>query len=150
MNADHTTCLGYHFPCYLITYWENTLMGLNIFLPDIILKPVCKPLWNEDKFLFPAAFGIFEGQSAFINIRRRQLEHLSDPHPAPCHQLEHQAVSWFGCPENNFVNRFFFDDVPIIRRLCPEKLLQHWRVTRIPKILINSETFIVYLPMVLS
>ena len=62
MNAHHTPCFGHHFPRGLITYRENTLMGLYAFLPDVVFKPVGESLGDKDEFLLSTALGIFKGQ----------------------------------------------------------------------------------------
>ena len=68
VNVNHTTCLGYHFPCGLLTNRGNSLLGLNVFFPDLAFQSVGESLGDEYKFLLSTTFGIFEGQSPFMNI----------------------------------------------------------------------------------
>jgi hypothetical protein len=70
MNPHHATRLGHHFPCCLIAYRKNPLIGLNYFFPDVVFEPVGEFLWDEDEFLLPATLGVSEGQSSFSNVRR--------------------------------------------------------------------------------
>src|SRR5512137_2318704 len=94
MNAHHTAGLGDHFPCCLIAYRKNPLIGLNPLFPDVVLEPVGEFLWDEDEFVLPATLGVSEGQSSFSDIRGGKLQHLADPHSSSCHQLQYQPVSW--------------------------------------------------------
>ena len=78
----------------LAAYWENPLIGLNSFFPDVVFEPVGEFLWDEDEFLLPATLRVSEGQSSLSDIRGGKLQHFADPHPASCHQLQYQPISW--------------------------------------------------------
>ena len=68
MNAHLTAGFCHHGPRSLIAYRENSLMGLNVFLPDVIFESVSEPLRDEDEFLLSATLGVPEGQSPLMYI----------------------------------------------------------------------------------
>jgi hypothetical protein len=94
MNAHNTASFGHHFFRGLITYWENALMGLNPFSPDIVLKPIRESLGDEDEFMLSAIFWDSECQSPLIDIFGNKFQNFTDPHPASCHQFKHQSIPW--------------------------------------------------------
>ena len=59
---------------------------------------------------------------------------MSYSHVASCHKFERDAVSWFGGPEDDFVNGLFLQDSPLIYFTPFEKFAQHRCVTRVWKV----------------
>ena len=69
-----------------------------------------------------------------IDVVGTEVQHFSYSHAASCHEFEHDSVSWFGGPEDDFVNGLFFQDDPLVHRSSFEKLAEHWCVARIGKV----------------
>jgi len=69
-----------------------------------------------------AAFWVSEGQFSVFNVSGSQFQNFSDSHSYPGHEFQHEAVSWFVCLEDDFVDNIYFDDVPEGKVLCFEHL----------------------------
>ena len=63
--------------------------------------------------------------------------HLTDSHPTPGHQFQHQPVANIVCPENDFIDGVFFNNVPMDTGFRPEQFTQHRGITWIFEIAIE-------------
>ena len=59
-------------------------------------------------------------------------------HTALGHKLKHDAITWVGRSENNFINGVFFDDFPLFRTAGSKYFPQNGRVAGILDLKINS------------
>jgi hypothetical protein len=114
------------------------LIWFNVVLFDIFLEPIGHLLRDKDHFELLATFGIPDDQFPAINIPRRQIEHLADPHPSTGHQFQHKTVSGFDCSENEFVDNLLFQNSPLNNLGRLEQFPQHWDAAWIFKLGIES------------
>jgi len=56
---------------------------------------------------------------------------LAHSHTASGHELQHQAVPYFGGAEDDLVNGLFLMDLPTSQIFRPKEFLQHGRIARI-------------------
>ena len=68
-----------------------------------------------------------------MDIWRCQVKDFADSHTAPGHQLQHQPISGVYRTEDDLINRFLIDDVPLDRLRPLEDLFDDGRVTWIGK-----------------
>jgi hypothetical protein len=54
-----------------------------------------------------------DGKASLLNIRWREVQDLTDSHAAPSHQLEYKPIPGVHGPEDNFIDGFLIDDVPL-------------------------------------
>ena len=121
-NPNLVASLLDHCPGSLVTYGKDFLIGLNPLVPDIFLEPISHFLGNEYVFPLFAAFGVPERQFPVMDIYGHEFQNLAHSHPASGHQLQNDAISWFDCCENDFVDHVFFDDLPGNDGSCSEHL----------------------------
>ena len=63
---------------------------------------------NKHNLGLPAIFGVLQKQFSIIDILCAKLEDLTNPHPFPVHQFQHQPVSWVIRFENDLINNVFW------------------------------------------
>jgi hypothetical protein len=85
---------------------KDAIIGPNVLGDDIFSKPLTQPLGDENALAAPPALGSSDVQLAIIDVSGRELKNFTNPHPAPGHQFEHEAIPLMGCPEDDFVNTF--------------------------------------------
>ena len=66
-----------------------------------------------------------------IHIHCSKLQDLAHPHATPGHEFQHEAVSYFGGPEDDLVDGLLFLDLPMHQLPRPKEFLQHRGVTGI-------------------
>ena len=66
-----------------------------------------------------------------VDIHGKELQDFADPHAAPCHEFQHEAVSHLGGPEDDLVDGLFFLDLPMHQLPRRKEFLQHRGVTGI-------------------
>ncbi len=112
-------------------------MRLNSLVPDILFESVGHFLWDEYVLPLFLAFGVSERQLSVLDVSGSQLQDFTDSHSASGHQFQDEAVSWFVCLEDDFVDNFLFDDFPGGNGFCLEHLSQDWGVAGVMEILID-------------
>ena len=125
VNADHLTCLLYHYPSRLIANREEPVIRPFAVFDGVITKPVSHFLWDKYDFMLFTALGLPENQFPILNIIHGKFQYLTDPHSTASHQLKHQSIADFERPENDFIDGFFFDDFPSRNHFFPIQLANH-------------------------
>ena len=82
-------------------------------------------------------FGIPDDDLSALNVSGRQTKDLPDPHPAPCHELQDEAISMVACSEDNLIHCLFPKILPLDGLRIFENLPQYGRITRVLEPLIH-------------
>jgi hypothetical protein len=119
-NSNLLACLFDHCSRGFVTNGENSLIGLDVIVPDVRLESV-SPFLRDEYMLPPfSAFWASERQLPVVYIGGSKFQNFSDSHPAPGHEFRYKAVSWLFCSEDDLINKVFFDDFPGGNRFCLE------------------------------
>jgi hypothetical protein len=80
---------------------------------EVILQAVGQLLGHEHHFGAFSTLGILDGELLIIHIHDGKLQDLAYPHVTPGHELQHEAVSRLGGPEDDLVNGLLCGDLPL-------------------------------------
>jgi hypothetical protein len=69
-------------------------------------------LGYEGNLCLTTALGCLDIDSSPVNVRGSQLKDFTDSHPSPRHQFQDESVSLIRSPEYDFIDGFFFHDLP--------------------------------------
>lgn len=127
-----------HQPCCSVGYREDSLRGLNSLLSHVFVQAVGDLARNEDNFCLFAAFRISNDEFSALDISGRQVQYLTDSHPSPGHEFEHQTISRVGGSEDDLVDNFLFNGVPVINLRRSEEFLYHGCVAGILQAVIKA------------
>jgi len=130
-NTHQGAGLFDHDPGGGISDGENSLGSCSASGLEVILQPVGQSLGDEHHFGAFSALAILDGELLIIHIHGGELQDLAYPHATPGHELQHEAVSRLGGPEDDLVNGLLFGDLPLGQLSRPKKFLQHRGVTGI-------------------
>jgi len=112
-----------------VGYWKNPVSGLDPFVTDVFFEPIRYFLGQESTLQFLPTFGVTDDNLSFLNIPGLELEDLTDPHAAACHELQHQPISCISCPENDLIDQILFEDLERGWFAGSEQLSKCWIVT---------------------
>ena len=110
---------------------ENSLASFSASGLEVILQPIGQLLGDEDDLRLLATFWVPDYEFLVLHIPASKLENLAYPHTTPGHEFQHEAVSYFGGPEDDLVDGLFFLDLPMHQLPRPKEFLQHRGVTGI-------------------
>jgi len=48
-----------------------------------------------------------------LDICWREIQNFTDPHASSRHQFQHEPIPHICCPENDLIDSFFIDDIPL-------------------------------------
>ena len=113
MNPDQITGLFNNDPGGSVGYRKNPIIGFDPIVTDIFLEPIRDFLGQEGNLRFFAAFGIPDDSLPVFDILGCEFQDLADPHAAPCHEFEHQPISWISGSENDFIDHILFQDLEL-------------------------------------
>jgi hypothetical protein len=138
MDTHQIAC--FHNDCSgsLVGQRKDLFIRSDSFLLDIFFEPISDLLRDENHLELLATFGVPDDQFSAINIPWREIEHLADSHPTTGHKFQHETVSGFHRPENDFVNNLLFKNAPMNDLGRFEHLPEHRGATGILKFWIDG------------
>jgi hypothetical protein len=89
---------------------KNPLLRLKRSLLDVSTQTLHHLSRNEDNLSVLAALWTLYRQLMVAYIFRGELQDFADPHASPGHQFQDKSVSQLRCPEDDFIDRLFFDN----------------------------------------
>ena len=110
---------------------ENSQTSFSASGLEVILQPIGQLLGDEDDLCLLATFGVSDYEFLVLHIPASKFENLANPHATPGHEFQHEAVPYFGGPEDDLVDGLLFLDLPMHQLPRPKEFLQHRGVTGI-------------------
>ena len=112
-DSGQFACLLDNHPGGSIRDRENPLIWFKRSLLDVRAQTLNHLSQDEDDFSILAALWALDRQLLVADIFRSELQDFTASHAASRHELQDKAVSHLRRPEDNLINRFFFDDIPV-------------------------------------
>src|SRR5208282_1115896 len=128
-DAGELSCFLDDNPGSRIRDRKNPLLRLKRSLLDISTQTLPNLSRNEDNLSVLAALWTLYRQLMVTYIFRGELHDFADPHASAGHQLKDKSVSQLSCPEDDFIGRLFFDNLPMDGFSWPIQFPEHRRIT---------------------
>ena len=130
-DAGELSCLLDDNPGSRIRDRKNPLLRLKRSLLDVSTQTLHHLSRNEDNLSVLAALWTLDRQLMVAYIFRGELQDFADPHASPGHQFQDKSVSQLRCPEDDFVDRLLFDNLPVDGFAWPVDFPQHRSIARV-------------------
>jgi len=124
-NTHQSSGLFDDDPCSGVSNREYPLSRSNGFPLNVAAQPIGNFSGDEDQFRVLTTLGVLDRQLLVVDILGGKFQHFADSHAAPGHEFQKEPVPHLGRPEDDFVHRFFFDNIPVSGLARPEEPSQH-------------------------
>jgi hypothetical protein len=113
MDTDQFTGLVDDYSGTLVGHAKNPLIGPYTLTFYKNSETVGGLLRNENYLALFPAFRFSQNKFLTPYVSGYELEDLADPHPAPGHEFQQQAIPGVHCPKDDFIDDFFFQNLPL-------------------------------------
>src|SRR5208337_1315614 len=111
MDTHQGAGLPYHDPGRGIRDWKNPFVAFYPSGLEVILQPIGQLLRDEDDLRLLATLWVPDYEFLVLHIPASKLKNLAYPHATPGHEFQHEAISYFGGPENDLIDGLLFLDL---------------------------------------
>jgi hypothetical protein len=131
VDAGEFSCFLHDDPGSSIGDRKNSRLWLEDILFDVSPQTLYHLSRDENDLCVPAALWTLDGQLLVADIFRGELQDFADSHAASCHQFQEEPVSHLRRPEDDLIDCFFLNNVPVDGFAWPVDFPQHRGIARV-------------------